>query len=31
VLDAGSGEGQYKPYFSHTQYTGIDLAVGDAA
>lgn len=31
VLDAGSGEGQYKPYFTHTQYTGIDLAVGDTA
>jgi SAM-dependent methyltransferase len=29
VLDAGSGEGQYKPYFAHTAYTGIDLAVGD--
>jgi SAM-dependent methyltransferase len=29
VLDAGSGEGQYKPYFAHTNYTGVDLAVGD--
>jgi ubiquinone/menaquinone biosynthesis C-methylase UbiE len=29
VLDAGSGEGQYKSYFAHTCYTGIDLAVGD--
>jgi SAM-dependent methyltransferase len=31
VLDAGSGEGQYKHYFDHTNYTGIDLAVGDLA
>lgn len=29
VLDAGSGEGQFKHYFNHTIYTGIDLAVGD--
>jgi SAM-dependent methyltransferase len=29
VLDASSGEGQYKSYFAHTCYTGIDLAVGD--
>jgi SAM-dependent methyltransferase len=30
VLDAGAGEGQYKCYFSHTRYFGLDLAVGDA-
>jgi SAM-dependent methyltransferase len=29
VLDAGSGEGQYRHYFEHTHYTGVDLAVGD--
>lgn len=29
VLDAGSGEGQYRPYFEHTRYVGVDLAVGD--
>lgn len=29
VLDAGAGEGQYKHYFDHTRYTGLDLAVGD--
>ncbi|MCL4867956.1 MAG: methyltransferase domain-containing protein [Anaerolineae bacterium] len=31
VLDAGAGEGQYKHYFAHTRYTGLDLAVGDHA
>jgi len=30
VLDAGAGEGQYSPYFTHTRYVGLDLAVGDA-
>ncbi len=30
VLDAGSGEGQFRHYFDHTQYVGVDLAVGDA-
>lgn len=29
VLDAGAGEGQYKRYFEHTRYVGLDLAVGD--
>ncbi|MDX1414532.1 MAG: methyltransferase domain-containing protein [Candidatus Promineifilaceae bacterium] len=29
VLDAGSGEGRYKEYFTHTRYVGLDLAVGD--
>ncbi|HSM55482.1 MAG TPA: class I SAM-dependent methyltransferase [Candidatus Sulfomarinibacteraceae bacterium] len=29
VLDAGAGEGQYRPYFEHTRYVGLDLAVGD--
>jgi SAM-dependent methyltransferase len=31
VLDAGSGEGQFRHYFDHAQYAGVDLAVGDAA
>lgn len=30
VLDAGAGECAYKKYFSHCNYTGLDLAVGDA-
>ena len=29
VLDAGAGEGRYRPEFAHTKYVGIDLAVGD--
>lgn len=29
VLDAGSGEGRYQHYFTHTNYIGVDLAVGD--
>ena len=29
VLDAGAGEGQYKHYFDHTNYVGLDLGVGD--
>jgi ubiquinone/menaquinone biosynthesis C-methylase UbiE len=29
LLDAGSGQGRYKDYFVHTQYVGLDLAVGD--
>ncbi len=29
LLDAGAGEGQYKPFFAHTRYVGVDLAVGD--
>ena len=29
VLDAGAGEGRYRPKFAHTCYTGVDLAVGD--
>src|SRR5262244_2014540 len=31
VLDAGAGEGRYRPEFSHTRYVGIDLGVGDTA
>ncbi len=31
LLDAGSGEGQFRHYFDHTRYVGVDLAVGDAA
>ena len=31
VLDAGSGEGAYRRRFWRQSYTGIDLAVGDAA
>ncbi|MFN8439601.1 MAG: methyltransferase domain-containing protein [Caldilineaceae bacterium] len=30
VLDAGSGEGRFKPFFTHTHYIGVDLAIGDA-
>lgn len=29
LFDAGSGEGRYKDYFAHTNYVGLDLAVGD--
>jgi SAM-dependent methyltransferase len=29
VLDAGAGEGRYRPELAHTRYVGIDLAVGD--
>ncbi|HEY62836.1 MAG TPA: SAM-dependent methyltransferase [Anaerolineae bacterium] len=29
VLDAGAGEGRFKPEFAHTNYIGVDLAVGD--
>ncbi|HYN89143.1 MAG TPA: methyltransferase domain-containing protein [Ardenticatenaceae bacterium] len=29
VLDAGAGEGRFKPLFRHTRYVGVDLAVGD--
>src|ERR1035437_1025068 len=31
VLDAGSGEGQYRHPFARQRYCGVDLAVGDAA
>src|SRR4051812_39497353 len=31
VLDAGAGEGQYRPHFTRHRYCGVDLAVGDAA
>jgi SAM-dependent methyltransferase len=31
VLDAGAGEGQYRPYFQNSQYVGVDLGVGDSA
>ena len=31
VLDAGAGEGRYARYFPAQRYTGVDLAVGDAA
>jgi SAM-dependent methyltransferase len=30
VLDAGSGEGQYKQFFTHQRYLGVDLGIGDA-
>ena len=30
VLDAGAGEGQYRHFFAHTRYVGVDLAVGDS-
>src|SRR5260370_16555300 len=31
VLDAGSGEGQYRHHFAKQRYCGVDLAVGHAA
>jgi len=31
VLDAGAGEGQYKPYFKEHRYVAVDLGVGDSA
>src|SRR5436190_20287439 len=31
VLDAGAGAGRFCGGFAHTRYTGVDLAVGDAA
>jgi SAM-dependent methyltransferase len=31
LLDAGAGEGQYRKQFSHTRYTGVDLAIGDTS
>jgi SAM-dependent methyltransferase len=31
VLDAGSGEGQYRHHFARQRYSGVDLAVGDAS
>jgi SAM-dependent methyltransferase len=31
VLDAGSGEGQYRHHFARHRYCGVDLAVGDAS
>jgi SAM-dependent methyltransferase len=30
VLDAGAGEGVYRPFFNHCDYKTIDLAVGEA-
>jgi SAM-dependent methyltransferase len=30
VLDAGAGEGRYRPFFGHLVYTGLDLGIGDA-
>lgn len=29
LLDAGAGEGQYRHYFSHVRYIGLDFALGD--
>jgi len=29
VIDAGAGECQYKPLFSHAKYLAVDLCVGD--
>lgn len=30
VLDAGAGEGRFSEFFAHTNYVGVDLAVGDS-
>lgn len=30
VLDAGAGEGRFQELFAHTNYVGVDLAVGDS-
>ena len=29
VLDAGAGEGRFKPFFAHAEYVGVDFAQGD--
>jgi SAM-dependent methyltransferase len=29
VLDAGAGQGRFRPEFAHTRYVGVDLAIGD--
>lgn len=29
LLDAGAGQGRFKADFTHAQYTGVDLTVGD--
>lgn len=29
VLDAGAGEGRYRPDFNHAKYVAVDLAIGD--
>ena len=31
VIDAGAGEGRFKPYFAHTRYVGVDFGLGDAS
>jgi SAM-dependent methyltransferase len=31
VLDAGAGEGAYKPAFARQRYVGLDMGIGDAA
>lgn len=31
LLDAGAGEGMYRPFFKRQRYVGVDLAVGDGA
>jgi SAM-dependent methyltransferase len=31
VLDAGAGEGRFKPLFTHTDYVGVDFAQGDVS
>jgi SAM-dependent methyltransferase len=30
VLDAGAGEAQYKPLFTHSRYVAVDLGIGDS-
>lgn len=29
MLDAGAGQGRFRPVLAHTRYIGVDLAVGD--
>ncbi len=31
LLDAGAGEGSYRPWFQRQHYVGVDLGIGDAA
>ena len=31
LLDAGAGEGRFKPFFARQRYVGVDLAIGNVA